>query len=81
MNYSRQDLRAIDMFALFMLGGGLLFAVFGLLAKTPRLALLGGVFLCLATALNTVLRRVIRNGGADPEPDLLDQTQGRTDLQ
>lgn len=67
MKYTERDLRAIDLFALVLCGTGFLFPLAGLLRGEPKLFLLGLVFLCLGTALNTALRRVLRNGGEEPD--------------
>ena len=65
MKYGKNDLRAVDVFSLTLVGAGLLFLVMGVKPMHVNSLLLGVVFTSLGTALNLSLIKVIANKGED----------------
>jgi uncharacterized membrane protein len=73
MKYSSRELRAADFFAVLLVGIGVLFSLIGIVVLNVSVALVGGVFICLAISLNRVLLDVMKNGGMDPAADIAEQ--------
>ncbi len=76
--YTKRDIRAADMFALILVGFGV---VLMLVAAMPRIAantdqgggmnpalwIVAGVFVVLGVALNLKIKQLVRNQGREPE--------------
>lgn len=76
--YTKRDLRAVDMFALILVGFGvvlMLCAAMPLIAAgsdkgggtNPALWIVAGVFVVLGVTLNLKLKQLVRNQGREPE--------------
>ena len=72
--YTKRDLRAVDVLAMFLVGVGIVLALIALFAvvgskggaDTLLLWIAAGSTLALGTALNLKVRRLIRTEGEEP---------------